>query len=50
MAVSWERIRESTIVLSIPAMIIMQMVKIFSLSVSAATFPKPTEVMQVIVK
>lgn len=28
----------------------MQMVKIFSLSVSAATLPKPTEVMQVMVK
>lgn len=34
----------------VPAIIIMQMVKIFSLSVSAATLPKPTEVMQVIVK
>lgn len=34
----------------VPAMIIMQMVKIFSLSVSAATLPNPTEVMQVIVK
>lgn len=31
-------------------MIIMQMVNIFSLSVSAATFPNPTEVMQVMVK
>lgn len=31
-------------------MIIMQIVKILSLSVSAATFPNPTEVMQVIVK
>lgn len=28
----------------------MQIVKILSLSVSAATFPKPTEVMHVIVK
>ena len=31
-------------------MIIIQMVKIFSLSVSAATLPKPTLVMQVMVK
>uniref|UniRef100_A0A224Y3K0 Putative secreted protein n=1 Tax=Panstrongylus lignarius TaxID=156445 RepID=A0A224Y3K0_9HEMI len=31
-------------------MIIMQMVKIFSLSVSAATLPNPTLVIQVIVK
>lgn len=36
--------------ITVPAMIIMQMVKIFSLSVSAATLPNPTEVMQVIVK
>ena len=33
-----------------PAMIIMQIVKIFSLSVSAATLPKPTLVMHVMVK
>ena len=33
----------------LPATIIMQMEKIFSLSVSAAMLPKPTEVMQVIV-
>lgn len=31
-------------------MIIMQIVKIFSLSVSAATLPNPTDVMQVMVK
>jgi hypothetical protein len=31
-------------------MIIMHVVNIFSLSVSAATLPKPTLVMQVIVK
>lgn len=34
----------------LPAIIIMQMVKILSLSVSAATFPNPTEVIHVIVK
>jgi len=33
-----------------PAMIIMQIVKILSLSVSAATLPNPTEVIQVMVK
>ena len=33
----------------LPATIIMQMEKIFSLSVSAAMFPNPTEVMQVMV-
>ena len=33
----------------LPATIIMQMEKIFSLSVSAATLPKPTEVMHVMV-
>lgn len=41
--------REREIVYS-PATIIMQIVKIFSLSVSAATLPNPTEVMQVMVK
>jgi hypothetical protein len=36
--------------MDIPPMIIMQMVKTFSLSVSGATLPKPTLVMHVMVK
>lgn len=34
----------------VPAIIIMHIVKILSLSVSAATLPNPTDVMHVIVK
>lgn len=41
---------ENLVIKILPAIIIMHIVKIFSLSVSAATLPKPTLVIQVIVK